>query len=504
MLFVVTVFIGFYLLYVLRGLLLRGKNPPIIGYYLPIVGCTLQFLKDPIAFLHSVRKQHGNIFTLYIGGVNITLCTDTCTDKHTKLFYNSKEEYVSLYGAIGSFFSCVVPLDIHQLRVFDLGEVKKLKTAQHRILPNMQIYVQTMMDQINQFFDPNTPHLSFYNWNGNRSTSTDTVDLFQVLPPLIISINASCVIAKELAQPKYQSRFIAYQRAIEGTLDSVSLYLHKSIQWMSPQIRRSHQAFKDMAVLLRDILVDRAETEEEEKIDLLQLLGMDEFGDQLRDITFLNSIFDKPETCNRMYAITAKTFSLVYAGGTVSKSTAYCLIELLQRPDLLSRIKEEHEQSICDSEESTDNIIQTVNNMTYSDACINETLRRLTGPIVIRKVQKQIELEDGTTIPVGHLLGLSPYLLHHEEATYQNPLEFDPDRWSGLDTTPGRIFHAFGGGFHVCAGMKMAMMETKIILNKLLHDFVWELTEQVAPPDYTIVGIAKPKKVCMLRYNKLV
>jgi cytochrome P450 len=488
-------------------------RPPIIGANIPFIGCTFHFLLDPIEFLNKTRAKYGNVFTLYIGGVNITMCTETSTDHHIKLFYHSKEDILSLYGAIENFFSCVLPVDLSILGVFDIGQVKKLKTAQHKILPNMKIYIQTMITQINKFFNDKTIGVSFYEWNNNiGNVNNGLVDLFQVLPPLIISINASCIVAKEISTPKYQARFIKCQKIIENALDSFALYVHKSIQWMIPSIRHAHAAFHDMALLLVDIMIDRAKSQSIAQNDLLHLLSVDEFTEEkITDTGFLNNLMNDQVKRNRMYAITVKTFSLVYAGGTVSKAVSYCLIELLQRPSYLQRFLEEQRAvitensngSICDiSPDSIDVIIDHLSELKFSEACIHETLRRLTGPIVIRKVRKSITIDNGMVIPAGHLLGLSPYLLHHDPNIYKNPYVFDPDRWKNIDNRPGRIFHAFGGGWHICIGMKMAIAETKIIMNKMATHFDWEISNEVVEPNYTIVGIAKPKKPCLLRYRK--
>lgn len=47
----------------------RGPGePPLIKGWLPYFGQALKFKKDPLGFLRTLQKQHGDIFTLLLGG----------------------------------------------------------------------------------------------------------------------------------------------------------------------------------------------------------------------------------------------------------------------------------------------------------------------------------------------------------------------------------------------------------------------------------------------------
>ncbi|KAL0490058.1 sterol 14-alpha-demethylase [Acrasis kona] len=476
---------------------LRTNSPPLIGGYFPFIGCSLQFLLNPVGFINNAREKYGSVFTMHIAGLNITMCTDI---SHIKLFYNSKEDQVSLYGAVSTFFSCVLPIDVDKLSVFDAISLKKLKTAQHKIFPNMHQYLDTMIERTNKYFDEKESY-GFYNYLGTRGKEQGLVDLYNILPPLIVSVNSMCIVAPELSLPQYYHKFIACIRTMDETLESTALHVHKNFQWLHPSSRKAYSAFRELASILRDILIDRIDFRQE-RLDILKLTSMDEFGEDLMyDANFLKSVFDNLETRNKMYAMTARIFSLVYAGGTVSKSVASCMIDLLRRPEYMKRVKEE--QAHC--KEKYSDLLTQLSEMHFLEACINETCRRTTGPIVIRKLQKPLSLpQENLVIPQGHLMAISPYLLHHDPSTHKDPYVYDPSRWlnNNTDTTPGRVFHAFGGGSHACVGMKMAIVETKVIMGALLERFDWEITNEVSPPDFSVAGLAKPVVPCILKYTR--
>jgi cytochrome P450 len=93
---------------------------------------------------------------------------------------------------------------------------------------------------------------------------------------------------------------------------------------------------------------------------------------------------------------------------------------------------------------------------TYLQAIIKETLR-LYAPLPSyepRSLDVNSEI-DGYSIPAHTVVGMSPFSLHRNPDVFQNPLEFNPDRWLGPDAKElNRYFWAFSSGGRMCIGMQ--------------------------------------------------
>jgi cytochrome P450 len=70
---------------------------------------------------------------------------------------------------------------------------------------------------------------------------------------------------------------------------------------------------------------------------------------------------------------------------------------------------------------------------------------------------------------------VSQYVMHRDERYYDNPLAFDPERWtSGLrETRPQFSYFPFGGGPRRCIGEGFAWMEGVLCLATLARR--WQL-----------------------------
>ena len=111
----------------------------------------------------------------------------------------------------------------------------------------------------------------------------------------------------------------------------------------------------------------------------------------------------------------------------------------------------------------------------------------------------------GYTIPVGHLVAISPTVSHVIPELFRDPNRFDPGRYG-----PGREEDAeqfgwipFGGGAHRCSGSAFALMQLKAITASLLRGWSFELLDAPGSyqPDYTKM-VVQPKHPCRVRYRR--
>ncbi|TVU47478.1 hypothetical protein EJB05_07081, partial [Eragrostis curvula] len=165
--------------------------------------------------------------------------------------------------------------------------------------------------------------------------------------------------------------------------------------------------------------------------------------------------------------------------------------EPLDREDLmggLMQMEDERGSKLCDDEvvnnivslvvagyESTSNAIISKNggfitlddipNMKYTAKVVEETIRLANiAPTVFRVAHKDVEYR-GYTIPKGWRVVVWIRSLHTDPEYYDDPLNFNPDRWD-KPPKPG-TYQVFGGGYRICAGNMLARLQLTIMLHHL-------------------------------------
>ena len=84
---------------------------------------------------------------------------------------------------------------------------------------------------------------------------------------------------------------------------------------------------------------------------------------------------------------------------------------------------------------------------------------------------------DGIRIPAQTLIAGFIYGTHHNSEYWENPHQFNPDRFSGDAKIHPFAFLPFGGGPRLCIGMQFALMEMKIVLRHLILNFDFKAME---------------------------
>ncbi|GJC99497.1 cytochrome P450 [Colletotrichum higginsianum] len=116
-----------------------------------------------------------------------------------------------------------------------------------------------------------------------------------------------------------------------------------------------------------------------------------------------------------------------------------------------------------------------------------------------------VTLSDGTRLEKNTSIAVSSHL-HWDEATYENPQEWDGWRFYNLRQTPGKEHSSqlvstspehmgFGIGTHACPGRFFGAHEVKVALCHFLLRYDWKLAEGVVPQTRTFMWslVADPK-----------
>ncbi|MGH3793588.1 MAG: cytochrome P450 [Pseudonocardiaceae bacterium] len=157
--------------------------------------------------------------------------------------------------------------------------------------------------------------------------------------------------------------------------------------------------------------------------------------------------------------------TLLLAGHeTTAAALAWTFERLTRHPALLERTA----QAAADGDDA------------WLDAVCKESLR--SRPVVFqigRKLTEPVELA-GYRLPAGTMVAPAINLVHHYRRYYQDPDEFQPQRFLDTRADPA-IWFPFGGGIRRCLGATFAQVEMRTVLREVLRRV--ELAPTTAPDE---------------------
>lgn len=165
-------------------------------------------------------------------------------------------------------------------------------------------------------------------------------------------------------------------------------------------------------------------------------------------------------------------------------TTAYLLAK---HQDIQNRLSKEIDQFF---DKNVDVSYESVNELHYLDAVINETLRHSpTLPRLIKEAAKNCVLKyngQDVYIPKGTTVQMSVYCLHRDEENFQDASQFLPERFLKNSTLRhnSQAFLPFGTGPRSCVGIRIAMFEIKLCILHLIRRFRFEIAPETEPVKY--------------------
>ena len=161
-----------------------------------------------------------------------------------------------------------------------------------------------------------------------------------------------------------------------------------------------------------------------------------------------------------------QTITMFAAG---HETTAVCLTWtwylLAVNPDIQSRFHAELDEVLGDRTPTLDDLSKLV----FTDQILAESLR-LYPPIWFwSRMAFQPFTLGGYDVPPGALLAAPQLVIQRDPRWFDEPLRFVPDRWTTdfRNSLPRYAYYPFGGGPRQCIGEGFAMMEAKLILATL-------------------------------------
>lgn len=169
-------------------------------------------------------------------------------------------------------------------------------------------------------------------------------------------------------------------------------------------------------------------------------------------------------------------FVLMAAHDTTAITLTFMSYFLAKKPEWQSKIREEGK--LIELSEAL--LMGDLRQLKHTGRAMKETLR-IHPPLIMvtRKAEKELEV-NGYKIPEGTFLNAVFQVTHHDERTWTNPSNFDPERFNSERKEQLKCpfaYAPFGAGRHHCIGYAFAEMQIKLVITELLKNYQLSVSE---------------------------
>lgn len=440
---------------------MKNPTPTILAGGLPLVGHSLQFMRDKDTLFRRGYAAHGNIFGIKLFNQPVAVLTGPTLNRffytETDKSLNINEVYGFLRAALGEVLFTASKDVYHRQRPALQTIFSREKMG--RYVERMQTEVQTWLDNLGEAgqFDVSQEMLRLTQYVVGHAFLGDSFH-------------------EELPEEFWE----------EYTHISNSLNPAIPANWPTPKNLRRDKANVRIRATLDNVIKKRRQNPDAYD-DMISLL----ITTPVKDGTFLND-----EEIARLF------MGLVFAGHeTTAGQAAWVVISLLHHPDYLDNIKTEIREHYDFDEPITGKVLRNMQHLYWA---IDEVSRLYpSAPLQLRLAEKDIDIE-GYHIPKGWLLLVNAANSHHLPELWENPAQFDPYRFSPERGEGKNSFSTigFGGGIHKCTGMNFAKNEMAIITTLLFQQFHLELITEETEVAATI-GASRPTPT-IIKYRRRV
>ena len=183
---------------------------------------------------------------------------------------------------------------------------------------------------------------------------------------------------------------------------------------------------------------------------------------------FCRATNDEGELLSNAEIIDHMNFLMMAAHDTITSSATSMVMLLAKNPEWQQKLREE---MLGLGVNGDDLPYERINDLVLTDYAFKESLRMMAPvPSIPRRAVRAFSF-GGYDFPAGTHVGVNPAFTHFMPEHWPEPEKFDPMRFEP-EQVRARHKYAwvpFGGGAHMCLGLHFAYMQTKILMWHMLR-----------------------------------
>jgi sterol 14-demethylase len=437
--------------------------PPRLSGALPVVGHTVEFVRDTIGLLFRAQRELGEVAAFDVAHRRMVAVFGP---RAHEAVFRAPDTVLSpseAYKIMTPIFGKDVVYDASPDKMAE--QLKMLLPAlQDR---RMRTYGEAVVRETEETIRP---------WG-----QTGVVDLVEFCRVLTNFTSARCLLGREFREGMSDEFARVYHDLEVGASPLAYLNAHLPI----PIFKRRDVARVRMVQMITENVARRRASG----------ASGDDFLQTLMDASYASG-----EKLSE-HEITGLLLAGMFAGHhTSSVTTAWALLELLRDPVAYQRAVAEVDRVFGGGRPVSHAVLRE---LTYVENVVKEALR-LHPPLFMLVRVAQVDWEfGGYHIPKGTWIVISPTVAHRMPEVFRDPDAFDPDRFAEGRAEDKKDFAyiAFGGGRHKCLGNAFAILQVKAILALLLGQFELGLFGDAIESDFQGLVIG-PKEPCRVRYRR--
>ncbi|XP_046578718.1 ultra-long-chain fatty acid omega-hydroxylase-like [Haliotis rubra] len=163
---------------------------------------------------------------------------------------------------------------------------------------------------------------------------------------------------------------------------------------------------------------------------------------------------------------------------TTTSGISWTLFTMASKPEFQTRIQEELD-TLLNGRESKHITWDDITKLEYLTRCLKEGMRfHSPVPAILRKLENPLEI-DGKVFPVGTLIGINIWKVHHNPEVWEDPEVYDPDRFlpENIQKKDSYSYIPFSAGPRNCIGQHFALNEQKVMLGRILERYTLEVDQ---------------------------
>jgi sterol 14-demethylase len=432
-------------------LTIRRKANPVAGVpYLSGPSVARQFSKNPATFLSEAHKKYGNVFTVDLYMLRMTV---SFNKEDVNKFFKAPETEMTIKST-KRFTQAVIGPEAFMTEV-SRPDTHKYITEGFVRNERLQYYVDTVRQETNKQIA--------------RLAGLESFDLFPEISRIVVLCNTLCFLGEDTYKQYGEEFATCYYNIEMNAFKPLSLLAPWLPTAANKLVKRSRQR-------LIDIVKEEANK---------RLANKEKYRRNMDFLQFCINMAQEEGFPEENYArwFSSLFVSLMFAAHTNTAGTfAWSVAHIADNKEFQEKARQECEEALKEGFN-----LNTLSKLSFLDCVMKETVRSYALLFLTRRTITPQEF-GGATVPEGEIVAISPYLTHHDPSVYEDPETFNPERFRGGASTKhfeDKTYMQFGFGPHRCLGEKFANVVLKTGWLDLLSNYRIELLSPLTPPDFS-------------------